>query len=226
MITKVSHVTFFVLDQEKAYDFYVNKLGFKVNTDAKMENGFRYQNRLFFFFDLEREILLCHIAETDDDDRRQHLGDCRIDMELLHEELDEEDVQADANHHQDKIAKQLYPAMQRTARERNMPVENETRGKANAEGDKNGSDIRRKGPIKQMHILLMQDEVEAEPVHHDIQQCARPSTGRITEGLQRHQAGERRIEEINKSDDAIFHSGQRYLQNIENRPTCLTFAAN
>jgi len=42
MITKVSHVTFFVLDQEKAYDFYVNKLGFTVSTDAKMENGFRW----------------------------------------------------------------------------------------------------------------------------------------------------------------------------------------
>ena len=42
MITKLSHVTLFVLDQDKAYDFYVNKLGFKVNTDAKMENGFRW----------------------------------------------------------------------------------------------------------------------------------------------------------------------------------------
>jgi catechol 2,3-dioxygenase-like lactoylglutathione lyase family enzyme len=42
MITKVSHVTFFVQDQDKAYDFYVNKLGFKINTDAKMENGFRW----------------------------------------------------------------------------------------------------------------------------------------------------------------------------------------
>ncbi|GGA83828.1 VOC family protein [Puia dinghuensis] len=42
MITKVSHITFFVLDQDKAYDFYVNKLGFAVNTDAKMENGFRW----------------------------------------------------------------------------------------------------------------------------------------------------------------------------------------
>lgn len=36
MITRLSHVTFFVLDQDKAYDFYVNKLGFKVNTDASM----------------------------------------------------------------------------------------------------------------------------------------------------------------------------------------------
>ncbi len=37
MITKMSHTSLFVLDQEKAYDFYVNKLGFKVNTDVVMD---------------------------------------------------------------------------------------------------------------------------------------------------------------------------------------------
>jgi catechol 2,3-dioxygenase-like lactoylglutathione lyase family enzyme len=42
MITKVSHMSLFVLDQDKAYDFYVNKLGFKVHTDQKMDNGFRW----------------------------------------------------------------------------------------------------------------------------------------------------------------------------------------
>lgn len=36
MITKMSHTSLFVLDQEKAYDFYINKLGFKVNTDVVM----------------------------------------------------------------------------------------------------------------------------------------------------------------------------------------------
>src|SRR3954469_5906833 len=42
MITKLSHASFFVSDQEKAYDFYVNKLGFKVHTDMAMDNGFRW----------------------------------------------------------------------------------------------------------------------------------------------------------------------------------------
>ncbi len=42
MITKMSHTSIFVSDQDKAYDFYVNKLGFKVNTDVKMDNGFRW----------------------------------------------------------------------------------------------------------------------------------------------------------------------------------------
>lgn len=42
MVTKLSHTSFFVLDQNKAFDFYVNKLGFKVNTDVTMENGFRW----------------------------------------------------------------------------------------------------------------------------------------------------------------------------------------
>jgi catechol 2,3-dioxygenase-like lactoylglutathione lyase family enzyme len=42
MITKLSHASFFVSDQDKAYDFYVTKLGFTVHTDVKMENGFRW----------------------------------------------------------------------------------------------------------------------------------------------------------------------------------------
>lgn len=42
MITKMSHTTLYVTDQEKAYDFYVGKLGFKVHTDAVMGNGFRW----------------------------------------------------------------------------------------------------------------------------------------------------------------------------------------
>ena len=36
MITKFSHTTLFVTDQDKAYDFYINKLGFKVHTDVTM----------------------------------------------------------------------------------------------------------------------------------------------------------------------------------------------
>ena len=42
MVTRLSHTSLFVTDQDKAYDFYVNKLGFKVNTDATMDNGFRW----------------------------------------------------------------------------------------------------------------------------------------------------------------------------------------
>ena len=42
MITKLNHVSIFVLDQESAYDFYVNKLGFKVHTDAPMGPGMRW----------------------------------------------------------------------------------------------------------------------------------------------------------------------------------------
>ncbi|MCX6050819.1 MAG: VOC family protein [Chloroflexi bacterium] len=42
MITKLSHVSLFVLDQNKAYDVYVNKLGCIVHTDVVMDNGFRW----------------------------------------------------------------------------------------------------------------------------------------------------------------------------------------
>ena len=42
MITKLNHVSIFVLDQTSAHDFYVNKLGFKVHTDAPMGPGKRW----------------------------------------------------------------------------------------------------------------------------------------------------------------------------------------
>ena len=42
MITKMNHVSIFVLDQDSAYEFYVNKLGFKVHTDAPMGPGMRW----------------------------------------------------------------------------------------------------------------------------------------------------------------------------------------
>ena len=41
MITKLSHVNVFVLDQERAKDFYTDKLGFEVRNDATME-GMRW----------------------------------------------------------------------------------------------------------------------------------------------------------------------------------------
>lgn len=41
MIDRLSHTTIYVLDQQAARDFYVEKLGFEVGTDMTME-GFRW----------------------------------------------------------------------------------------------------------------------------------------------------------------------------------------
>ena len=38
----MNHVSIFVLNQDNAYEFYVNKLGFKVHTDAPMGPGIRW----------------------------------------------------------------------------------------------------------------------------------------------------------------------------------------
>jgi catechol 2,3-dioxygenase-like lactoylglutathione lyase family enzyme len=42
MIQKMSHATIYVLDQDHATDFYVNKLGFEVKVDQSLPNGFRW----------------------------------------------------------------------------------------------------------------------------------------------------------------------------------------
>src|SRR6266496_3484974 len=42
MILKMTHVTVYVLNQESAYDFYTNKLGFKVKIDVPMGKDARW----------------------------------------------------------------------------------------------------------------------------------------------------------------------------------------
>ena len=42
MITRLSHATIYVLDQNEALEFYRDKLGFEVRRDATMDNGFRW----------------------------------------------------------------------------------------------------------------------------------------------------------------------------------------
>jgi catechol 2,3-dioxygenase-like lactoylglutathione lyase family enzyme len=42
VITRLSHATIYVLDQDEALAFYRDKLGFEVRTDATMDNGFRW----------------------------------------------------------------------------------------------------------------------------------------------------------------------------------------
>lgn len=42
MIQRMSHVPIFVLDQEEAKDFYVNKLGFELHTDVDMGDGIKW----------------------------------------------------------------------------------------------------------------------------------------------------------------------------------------
>ena len=42
MIKRLSHTSIFVIDQDAAYDFYVNKLGFEVHTDAEFGEGLRW----------------------------------------------------------------------------------------------------------------------------------------------------------------------------------------
>jgi catechol 2,3-dioxygenase-like lactoylglutathione lyase family enzyme len=42
MISRLTHISIPVLDQDSALDFYVNKLGLEVRTDHRMDNGVRW----------------------------------------------------------------------------------------------------------------------------------------------------------------------------------------
>ena len=43
MLQKLSHVTVWVLDQDRAAGFYVDKLGFEIRTDQSLGEGAGYR---------------------------------------------------------------------------------------------------------------------------------------------------------------------------------------
>lgn len=57
MINKLSHTTIYVLDQDSALEFYIDKLGAKVHTDAEMGPGMRWLTITFPGL-AEQEIIL------------------------------------------------------------------------------------------------------------------------------------------------------------------------
>jgi len=60
-----------------------------------------------------------------------------------------------------------------------------------------------------MDVVLVQDEIEAEPIHDDIQRGARAPAGGITKSLHGHDPAERRIKKIYEGYDPLF----RYLSH-------------
>lgn len=42
MISHASHLTLYVLDQDEAYDIYINKLGFREHTNMTLDDGYRW----------------------------------------------------------------------------------------------------------------------------------------------------------------------------------------
>jgi hypothetical protein len=161
--------------------------------------------RDLFIFSFEREILLGQVTERDNDYCREYLRDGGIDMELLHEELDEDIVEPQTDHHQDEVSEQLHPAMEDGLGEYDILVEKIARGEADGEGHDKREDIGGNSNKTQVHIPFMQDKIIADCIHDDIQYGIGTSANGIAEGLNRHQLAERRVEKINKIYDPLFH---------------------
>jgi len=64
MLTKLTHITLFVKDQNEALDFYTKKLGFKIHTDAMFGENNRWVTiTLAQQNDMEIALMLAESAE-------------------------------------------------------------------------------------------------------------------------------------------------------------------
>jgi hypothetical protein len=157
-------------------------------------------------------ILLCQVAERNHDDRREDFGDRGIKMTLLHEKLDEDIIQQQADHHKDKIPEKLHPALQGRSCKDDIPVKEKTCRKADGKRNKEGSDIRGDHQRAQYHVMLTQNKVIADGINENIQEGSRPSACRVPEGLQGHYLAEGRIEKVYKIDNPFLYHSSRTLR--------------
>src|SRR5258708_36354510 len=97
-------------------------------------------------------------------------------MPLLHEELDKDIVQEQADDHQHEIPEQLYPAMQGGLGEDNSAHQEKPRRETNAKGNEYGSRIRFQSHKPKVPILFMQDEIITDKENKNIQQCVPSAT--------------------------------------------------
>ncbi len=153
---------------------------------------------------LEGKILLRQITEGNNDDGGEDLGDRRIDMKLLHKELDKNIVQTETNDNQYKVPEELYAAMQRGAMEDHIAHQEKAGGKAYGKRHDERKHISRDAHKTKIDGLLVQDEIVADRIHHDVQERVRAAASRIAKSLQGHYPSERRIKEIDKSSDVFF----------------------
>lgn len=160
--------------------------------------------RSFYRLYFKGELLLSEITEAHHNDGGQHLCNGWINIALLHKELDEGIIEADTNQHQQEIAEQLHPSLQGGARKNDKPVQQVAGGETDGERNEEGHDMRTDSPRKCVYDLLIQDEIIADIINKYIKNGIAATTGSIPESLQRHPPPERRIEEIDYTDDPIF----------------------
>ena len=132
-------------------------------------------------------------------------------MELLYKELDEDIIQPEADNHQQKIAEELYPSVQRGFREHDVAGQEKPCWKAHAKGNENRCNMGLDDKESKVNVVFVQDKVIPYGIHDDVQDSISTPACRIAKSLQGHYFAEGRVKEINKRVNAFFqclyHSG-------------------
>lgn len=160
---------------------------------------------LHFHLHLESELLLCNIAETYHQYGCEYLGNGRVEVADLHEEFHEHIVKEQANPHQYKIPDQLYPSPQVGFGENDVFVQQKARREADEESHEHRGNMRTDRQERQVHHLLVQDEVIADREQDNVQQRVPPAAREVAEGLERHQPRKRPVKECQYVKDQVLH---------------------
>jgi hypothetical protein len=110
-------------------------------------------------------MFLGQITERYHNYRSENFGDRWINLELLNKQFKENIIKQHTNHHEQEIAKQLYPAMQGGAGKNNIPHQEKARRETDAKGNNECRNMWFKSKNTNMQDLFVQDVVVADEKH-------------------------------------------------------------
>ena len=168
--------------------------------------------RILLYPRFKRKVLLRKITKANYDERGKYFRYGWINMELLHEQLQEHIVQANACKHQQEVPRELNPSPQVALREYHITTEIKTHGKRDAKRRQKRSYVRADSKRCHVHHLLFKNEVVADKKDEDIQRGIEASTCCIPKCLQWHKPAKQGVENIYKAEYELSHQGYILLK--------------
>lgn len=162
----------------------------------------------------ERIIFLRQVAESHYKKGGQHFGGSGVPVEYIHKQFQENIIEQEAAQHYGKIFGELLPFPGAGFLEYHVPAQVKTRGKSHGKADQESGNMRPYGNKRQVHRLLLQDEIVGNEKKADIQQGIGPPAGCVTECLQGHEPFKQGIESIHDPEDQLLYVCMQFAHSL------------
>jgi hypothetical protein len=146
---------------------------------------------------------LCDIAEHDDQDRRDDLGEGRVDLQAFYKKTKQDIIETQVEQVEHQVTEKLYPAPHIRIAEHHVFHQEKTKGKTKQETQYQGGAMGFKSIKTDVNRFFLEDKFEPDIKDDKTQPCIDRAGSSITKGLDPHQFFERGVKKIDQGQEQV-----------------------